>query len=133
MTDALPPSSSVGVSTGWGVLSEPNVTEPPRAASLSGAPLSLTVGQSPTFLAASEVALAPDFAVLEAEVAVALALLFGACDLLFAVEAVFLFPWALVFDRPGFGATTVVEMGVFVAIVALGILYAWRRGVLRWT
>ncbi|MFI2709318.1 NADH-quinone oxidoreductase subunit A [Micromonospora sp. NPDC018662] len=51
---------------------------------------------------------------------------------LFAVEAVFLFPWALVFDRPGFGATTVVEMGVFVAIVALGILYAWRRGVLRW-
>ncbi|MGC4893414.1 NADH-quinone oxidoreductase subunit A [Micromonospora sp. DT31] len=52
---------------------------------------------------------------------------------LFAVEAVFLFPWALVFDRPGFGATTVAEMGVFVAIVALGILYAWRRGVLRWT
>ena len=52
---------------------------------------------------------------------------------LFAVEAVFLFPWALIFDRPGFGVTTVVEMAIFVAVVALGILYAWRRGVLRWT
>ena len=34
---------------------------------------------------------------------------------LFAVEAVFLFPWAVVFDRPGFGMVTVVEMGIFVA------------------
>ncbi|MFC0004800.1 MULTISPECIES: NADH-quinone oxidoreductase subunit A [Micromonospora] len=52
---------------------------------------------------------------------------------LFAVEAVFLFPWAVVFDRPGFGLVTVVEMGIFVGVLALGILYAWRRNVLRWT
>ena len=52
---------------------------------------------------------------------------------LFAVEAVFLFPWAVVFDRPGFGATTVTEMGVFVAVLALGILYAWRKKILTWT
>ncbi|MEW2426491.1 NADH-quinone oxidoreductase subunit A [Micromonospora sp. NPDC047644] len=52
---------------------------------------------------------------------------------LFAVEAVFLFPWAVVFDRPGFGLVTVVEMAVFVAVLALGILYAWRRNILRWT
>lgn len=52
---------------------------------------------------------------------------------LFAVEAVFLFPWAVVFDRPGFGATTVAEMGVFVAVLALGILYAWRKKILTWT
>jgi NADH-quinone oxidoreductase subunit A len=52
---------------------------------------------------------------------------------LFAVEAVFLFPWAVVFDRPGFGITTVVEMGVFIAILALGILYCWRKNVLTWT
>ncbi|MEU1607532.1 NADH-quinone oxidoreductase subunit A [Micromonospora matsumotoense] len=52
---------------------------------------------------------------------------------LFAVEAVFLFPWAMVFDRPGFGAVTVAEMGVFVAVVALGILYAWRKRILHWT
>jgi len=52
---------------------------------------------------------------------------------LFAVESVFLFPWAVVFDRPGFGMTAVVEMAIFVAVLALGILYAWRKRVLRWT
>ena len=52
---------------------------------------------------------------------------------LFAVESVFLFPWAVVFDDPGFGVTTLVEMGVFVGLLALGLVYAWRRGVLRWT
>ncbi|MBY8871643.1 NADH-quinone oxidoreductase subunit A [Micromonospora sp. PLK6-60] len=52
---------------------------------------------------------------------------------LFAVEAVFLFPWAVVFDRPGFGLVTVVEMAVFVGVLALGILYAWRKNVLRWS
>ena len=52
---------------------------------------------------------------------------------LFAVEAVFLFPWAVVFDRPGFGTAAIVEMAIFVAVLALGLLYAWRKGVLRWT
>jgi NADH-quinone oxidoreductase subunit A len=52
---------------------------------------------------------------------------------LFAVESVFLFPWAVVFDRPGFGMVTVVEMAIFVAVLALGILYAWRKRILRWT
>ena len=52
---------------------------------------------------------------------------------LFAVEAVFLFPWAVVFDRPGFGLVTVVEMAVFVAVLALGIVYAWRKKILTWT
>jgi NADH:ubiquinone oxidoreductase subunit 3 (chain A) len=51
---------------------------------------------------------------------------------LFAVESVFLFPWAVVYTRPGFGRTAVVEMGVFVAVLALGLLYAWRKQVLRW-
>ncbi len=52
---------------------------------------------------------------------------------LFAVESVFLFPWAVVFDRPGFGLVTVAEMGIFVAVLALGILYAWRKRILTWT
>lgn len=52
---------------------------------------------------------------------------------LFAVESVFLFPWAVVYDRPGFGVVTVAEMAVFVGVVALGILYAWRKRVLAWT
>lgn len=51
---------------------------------------------------------------------------------LFAVESVFLFPWALVFARPGFRGTTLVEMAIFVAVLLLGLLYAWRKGVLRW-
>jgi NADH-quinone oxidoreductase subunit A len=51
---------------------------------------------------------------------------------LFAVESVFLFPWAVIFAKPGFGATSVVEMAVFVAVLALGLLYAWRKKVLRW-
>src|ERR687894_116951 len=46
---------------------------------------------------------------------------------LFAVEAGFLFPWAVIFDRPGFGLLTVAEMAIFIAVLALGILYAWRK------
>jgi NADH-quinone oxidoreductase subunit A len=49
---------------------------------------------------------------------------------LFAVEAVFLFPWAAVFTA--FGAVSAVEMGLFVGVLALGLAYAWRKGVLRW-
>jgi NADH-quinone oxidoreductase subunit A len=51
----------------------------------------------------------------------------------FAVDAVFLFPWATVFAAPGFGMTTLVEMFAFLAFIALGILYAWRKRVLAWT
>jgi NADH-quinone oxidoreductase subunit A len=50
----------------------------------------------------------------------------------FAVDAVYLFPWATVFAAPGYGAVTLAEMGVFVGFLAIGLLYAWRRGVLRW-
>ncbi|MBO3746955.1 NADH-quinone oxidoreductase subunit A [Streptosporangiaceae bacterium NEAU-GS5] len=51
----------------------------------------------------------------------------------FAVDAVFLFPWATVFAAPGFGTTTLVEMFVFLAFIAIGILYAYRKRVLTWT
>ena len=51
---------------------------------------------------------------------------------IFAVDAVYLFPWATVFDAAGFGAVTLVEMVVFLGFLAVGILYAWRRDVLRW-
>lgn len=49
----------------------------------------------------------------------------------FAVDAVFLFPWATVFA--GLGWASVAEMGVFVGFIAVGLLYAWRTGVLTWT
>ena len=51
---------------------------------------------------------------------------------IFAVDAVYLFPWATVFDAPGYGATTLVEMFVFLGFISVGLLYAWRRGVLAW-
>ena len=50
----------------------------------------------------------------------------------FAVEAVYLFPWATIFAAPGFGATTLVEMFVFLGFLGVGLLYAWRKGVLAW-
>ena len=49
----------------------------------------------------------------------------------FAVDAVFLFPWATVFAA--FGWVTVIEMAIFVGFIAVGLLYAWRKGVLTWT
>jgi NADH-quinone oxidoreductase subunit A len=49
---------------------------------------------------------------------------------IFDVESVFLFPWAKVFQSLGY--TAVVEMGIFIAILGVGLLYAWRKGVLRW-
>ncbi|CAL2068298.1 NADH-quinone oxidoreductase subunit A [Streptomyces murinus] len=52
---------------------------------------------------------------------------------IFAVDSVFLFPWATVFAAPGFGATTLVEMFVFLGFLAVGLLYAYKKGVLAWT
>jgi NADH-quinone oxidoreductase subunit A len=50
--------------------------------------------------------------------------------LVFDVEAVFLFPWAVRFRQLGwFGFG---EMLVFLAVLVLGLVYAWRRGALEW-
>ncbi len=49
---------------------------------------------------------------------------------MFDVEAVFIFPWAVRVER--LGTFALVEMVVFVVILALGLVYAWRKGVLRW-
>ena len=51
----------------------------------------------------------------------------------FAVESVFLFPWALVFAKKEFGSGALVEMGVFIGFLAVGLVYAWRKKVLTWT
>ena len=49
---------------------------------------------------------------------------------MFDVEAVFIFPWAVRLESLGiFG---LIEMIVFIVILALGLVYAWRKGVLRW-
>ena len=50
--------------------------------------------------------------------------------IVFDVEVVFLYPWAILFRRLGmFGF---VEMLVFVAILTLGLAYVWRKGALEW-
>ena len=55
---------------------------------------------------------------------------FALLFVIFDVEAVFIFPWATQLERyAGFG---LVEMGVFVGVLLLGLVYAWRKGVLRW-
>ena len=54
--------------------------------------------------------------------------------LLFDVEAVFIFPWAVTFLglSAEFGKFVFYEMLVFIGVLALGLGYAWRRGVLEW-
>jgi NADH-quinone oxidoreductase subunit A len=55
---------------------------------------------------------------------------FALLFVLFDVEAVFIFPWATRLEVYGwFGA---IEMIVFILLLALGLLYAWRKKVLRW-
>jgi NADH-quinone oxidoreductase subunit A len=50
--------------------------------------------------------------------------------ILFDIEAVFLYPWAVIYRRLGiFG---LVEMGIFLVILFLGFIYVWRKGALEW-
>jgi NADH-quinone oxidoreductase subunit A len=49
---------------------------------------------------------------------------------IFDVEAVFVFPWAV--DLENLGTFGLVEMVVFIVVLALGLAYAWRKGVLKW-
>jgi NADH-quinone oxidoreductase subunit A len=56
--------------------------------------------------------------------------IFALLFVIFDVEAVFIFPWATRLEI--YGVFGLVEMGVFVFILVLGLLYAWRKGVLRW-
>ena len=49
---------------------------------------------------------------------------------IFDIETVFLYPWAV--SYAGLGLFALVEMVVFLAMLAVGLGYAWARGVLRW-
>ncbi|NSW57467.1 MAG: NADH-quinone oxidoreductase subunit A [Armatimonadetes bacterium] len=56
---------------------------------------------------------------------------------IFEIETIFLFPWATVFkalSKPDMlGALPAGEMGIFVAILLVGLAYVWKKGDLRWT
>jgi NADH-quinone oxidoreductase subunit A len=49
---------------------------------------------------------------------------------MFDVEAVFIFPWATRVEE--LGVQALISMIVFIVVLALGLVYAWRKGVLRW-
>ncbi|MEI7905698.1 MAG: NADH-quinone oxidoreductase subunit A [Candidatus Firestonebacteria bacterium] len=55
---------------------------------------------------------------------------FALLFVIFDVEAVFLFPWAVVFKSLGFAAF--IEMSVFLGILVIGLVYAWKKGALSW-
>jgi NADH-quinone oxidoreductase subunit A len=55
---------------------------------------------------------------------------FALLFVMFDVEAVFIFPWATRLEA--MGAYGLIEMVIFIAILVLGLVYAWRKGVLRW-
>ncbi len=48
----------------------------------------------------------------------------------FEMEMMFMYPWAVVFVQEGVKA--LIEMGMFLAILSVGILYGWREGIFRW-
>ena len=50
--------------------------------------------------------------------------------IIFDVESIFLFPWAtIVRQLKVFG---IVEMGIFIVTLLVGLVYVWRKGALRW-
>lgn len=51
--------------------------------------------------------------------------------LAFDMEMIFMYPWTLVISAVG--ASSVIEMFTFLAILLAGVAYAWREGALRWT
>lgn len=55
---------------------------------------------------------------------------FALLFVLFDVEAVFIFPWATQLEV--YGVFGLIEMFVFIAILLLGLVYAWRKKVLQW-
>ena len=55
---------------------------------------------------------------------------FAILFLIFDVEAVFLFPWAIVFLNSV--PAVFYEMLIFIAILFFGVVYGWRKGVLQW-
>ena len=56
--------------------------------------------------------------------------LFAILFLLFDIETVFLYPWAVVVKQ--FGVMAIVSIGFFLLVLVFGLAYAWRKGALEW-
>ena len=57
---------------------------------------------------------------------------FALVYVIFAVEAIFLLPWAASLRGTGDRVLMLAEMMIFIAILAVGLGYAWKRGALEW-
>lgn len=59
--------------------------------------------------------------------------IFALLFVVFDIETVFLYPWAVAYGELGSAGTfALVEMVVFLGVLAIGLIFAWARGVLRW-
>lgn len=56
--------------------------------------------------------------------------LFAILFLVFEIEVIFLFPWAVVMKDTGI--TAFIEIFIFLFILGAGLLYAWKKGALKW-
>ena len=56
--------------------------------------------------------------------------LFAILFLMFDVETMFLYPWAVV--AKNFGAAALLSIGFFLLVLVFGLAYAWRKGALEW-
>ncbi|GGF91836.1 NADH-quinone oxidoreductase subunit A [Paenibacillus abyssi] len=56
--------------------------------------------------------------------------LFALMFVIFDVETVFLYPWAVAYQQ--LGLFVLVEMLIFVSLLLVGLLYAWKKKVLKW-
>ena len=56
--------------------------------------------------------------------------IFAMLFVIFDIEVIFLYPWAVVFDKIGF--IGLVEMMIFIALFLVAYVYAWRKGALEW-
>jgi NADH-quinone oxidoreductase subunit A len=59
--------------------------------------------------------------------------LVGMLFILFDIEAIFLYPWVVVFREPGMAKLAFVEMLVFVILILCGFFYIWKKGALDWS
>jgi NADH-quinone oxidoreductase subunit A len=59
--------------------------------------------------------------------------LVGMLFILFDVEAIFLYPWVVVYRDPGMAKPAFIEMVIFVAFILAGFFYIWRKGALDWS
>ncbi|MCF6410940.1 NADH-quinone oxidoreductase subunit A [Pseudalkalibacillus salsuginis] len=56
--------------------------------------------------------------------------IFALLFVIFDVETVFLYPWAVAYDKLGIFA--LIEMTIFIVMLLIGLLYAWKKKVLKW-